>query len=192
MPGLGVRVVKVGGSLFTLSDLGPRLQRWLNQQTPAHDVLLAGGGRWADAIREADARFGLGQQTAHALCVETLRVSARVLAALLPGSPLVIRLPQLRTLLGAESRGSWVFCPYHFLTRWEPRHHPRPLPATWEVTSDSISARLADVLGAGELVLLKSCAPPVEPSAGGYVDQHFAIAAANLARVRQVNFRSAW
>lgn len=190
MPELGVRVVKVGGSLFTLPELGPRLQHWLNQQTPAQHVLLAGGGGWADAVREADARFQLGQQTAHALCVETLRVSARLLAALLPESPLTIRLPRLRQRVKREPRGSWVFCPYHFLTRWEPRHHPQPLPATWDVTSDSISARLAEVLEAGELVLLKSCDPPVEPHAGGYLDPYFAKAAANLARVRQVNFRA--
>ncbi len=185
-----VRVVKVGGSLFTLPDLGPRLRGWLNRQVPARDVLLAGGGRWADAVREADARFGLGQQTSHALCVEALRVSARMLAALLPGCPLVVRLARLRAVLGAERQGRWVFCPHQFMTRWEPRNHPRPLPASWAATSDSISARLAEVLGAGELVLLKSCDPPAEWAAGDYVDPCFATAAANLACVRHVNLRA--
>ena len=61
------------------------------------------------------------------------------------------------------------------------------LPASWDVTSDSIAARAAVVLHASELVLLKSSLPA--ESAGrealarsGFVDAYFPIAAKSLAR----------
>lgn len=183
-----IRVVKVGGSLFDLPDLGPRLSGWLEQQPPARNVLIAGGGVLADAIRVADVRFSLGQQTSHELCLDVLRVSARLLAAIVPGARLQTDWDELQTALRApQTTAVFVFCPRRFILRVDPSRHPRPLPAAWAVTSDSIAARVAESLGATELVLVKS----TDPAAGGsgYVDDYFATAAAGLANVRFVNLR---
>jgi aspartokinase-like uncharacterized kinase len=183
-------VVKLGGSLFDFPDLAPALRRWVEVQPPACHVLVAGGGPFADLIRQADARFSLGEEISHQLCLETLRVTARWLAALLPEAPLRTSLDQLRTEPWPAETRMVVFCPYEFMTRWEPQRHPHPLPASWQVTSDSIAARLAEVLEAEELVLLKSSPPPDgEPVASGYVDQLFTATAAALPRVRFVNLR---
>ena len=67
------------------------------------------------------------------------------------------------------------------------------LPCGWEVTSDSIAARLAQAIGANELVLLKSTLPTGSASRtalaqSGFVDAHFPHAAAGLT-VRAVNLR---
>jgi aspartokinase-like uncharacterized kinase len=68
-----------------------------------------------------------------------------------------------------------------------------PLPHSWDVTSDSIAARVAAELQA-ELVLLKSTPPPSDDlpaaAASGYVDPYFPTAAAGLQSVRFVNLRS--
>jgi aspartokinase-like uncharacterized kinase len=155
-----VRVVKVGGSLLDRPGLGEELRRWLSGQTPAHHILVAGGGGWANLIRQADDRFGLSQQAAHWLCIRALRITARLLAELLPEAALVVELGQLRSC--RPSDGPTIFDPWTFLRSVEP-HLPGPrLPESWDVTSDSIAGRLAMVLAADELVLLKSASPGVE------------------------------
>ena len=70
-----------------------------------------------------------------------------------------------------------------------------PLPHSWDVTSDSIAARLAVLAGADELVLLKSGLPAgsltlAQAAETGYVDRYFPVAAAGVPRVRCVNLRA--
>jgi aspartokinase-like uncharacterized kinase len=56
------------------------------------------------------------------------------------------------------------------------------------VTSDSIAARIAGILDAEELVLLKSADPPAQLQPP-YVDEYFVQAAEGLTCVRSVNLR---
>ena len=183
------RVVKVGGSLFGRSGLAPALRAWLAEQSPATNVLVAGGGELGDVVRAWDARFQLGETRAHWLCVEVLRVTARLLTDLLPECRLVTEFDELRAD-PQEPAGSRtvVLCPAQFLRDVDATIGLPPLPQTWEATSDSVAARLAEALGAGELVLLKSSDPPATGLAGtDYVDAHFATAAKNIPNVRFVN-----
>ena len=80
-----------------------------------------------------------------------------------------------------------------FLRDVEPHAAGRPLPAGWQVTSDSIAARLAEVLAADELVLLKSIDPPSatwqQAAREGLVDAYFPEAVQPLATVRWINLR---
>ena len=64
------------------------------------------------------------------------------------------------------------------LRREEQQQVAGRLPIGWEVTSDSIAARIAELTGSVELVLLKSTLPPAGASvsqlvANGYVDDWF-------------------
>jgi 5-(aminomethyl)-3-furanmethanol phosphate kinase len=182
-----LRVVKLGGSLLDLPDLGSRIHAWLAVQRPGASVFVAGGGILADAIRAADRLHGLDEDTAHWLCVEAMSITARLAAAVLH-VPLVREFDRL-----SDERGCVVFDVQPLLRSHEPLLPGSPLPRGWEVTSDSIAARLADVLLADELVLLKSALPPrcdrAEAAAVGYVDGHFPQAAARLKRIRCVNLR---
>jgi aspartokinase-like uncharacterized kinase len=187
-----IRVVKVGGSLFQFEGLVWTLRKWLAAQPAATNILLAGGGALADAIRDADARFVLTEEASHWLCVEALRVTARLLTALLPEVPLVTTLAELRLQLASRPPpATVVFCPADFLQRDEQQLLGTPLPHAWSVTSDSIAARLAQAVAAGELVLLKSAAPPPDlgAAAADYVDEWFATAARDVPSVRIVNLR---
>jgi aspartokinase-like uncharacterized kinase len=163
-------VVKVGGSLYDWPDLGPRLRRWLDANTPRETILVPGGGPTAEVIRALDRTHHLGEETAHWLALRALAINAELLAALLPGA-CVIDGPDLAELVWEQDRrpvlDAFAFCE-------SDEADPGRLPHTWAVTSDSVAARLAVVAGAGELVLLKSAAPPPGDVAAwaevGYVD----------------------
>ena len=189
------RIVKVGGSLLELPDLGDRLRRWLSEQLPATNILLAGGGTLADEVRSWDQRFQLGQATSHWLCIDLLDVTAQLLSALLPDAYLCWNYAKLCDAISAGDQSTIVFAPAGFLRAEEADLTGLRLPQSWDVTSDSIAARLAEVTAADELVLLKSSLPASYSQQAElgreYVDRNFAHAAQGLSRVRFVNLRDA-
>jgi 5-(aminomethyl)-3-furanmethanol phosphate kinase len=184
---LTVRVIKVGGSLFDFAAFPQAWRRWLAEQPPAVNLLIAGGGQLADVIREADRTWGLGDETAHWLAIDVLAASARLLTAILKDARLEHDWDRLLNGVADREAGPpIVFCPVRFLQQREARFPPHPLPHDWSVTSDSIAARIAGILGAEELVLLKSADPPA-PLQPPYVDEYFVQAAAGLTCVRSIN-----
>jgi aspartokinase-like uncharacterized kinase len=188
--------VKVGGSLLDYAGLPKALARWRDAQPQGVNVWLAGGGPLADAIRRADGLWRLGETTAHWLCIGAMSVTSRLLAALLPDALYTTTWSQLQAAVGTGESRDFVFDVAAFLRDEEPHLPGMPLPCSWNATSDSIAARVAEVLAADELVLLKSRNLPAAAtrhSAEGcrFVDEHFSVAAAKLPVVRCVNLRSA-
>ncbi len=174
-------VVKVGGSLFAQEQLAERLQTFLGEQPPGDYLLLAGGGELVDVLRRWHARHGWDEESSHWAAVRALDVNAWLLHRMLSGS---------RLLESAEEFFHWhqapeaprqqlacvVCAPWGWLCKG-PWGRPLPeLPASWNVTSDSIAAWVACKLQAQRLVLLKSAPPPSSPEEAvqaGYVDPHF-------------------
>lgn len=178
-------VVKVGGSLFDIPRLGERLREWLAGLDADQILLVPGGGPTADAVRALDRSQELGDEKAHWLALEALRLNAHFLANLLPGAAVVADLAQGCGRL-------WVVDCVAFAAADEGR--PGCLPHSWDVTSDSIAARVAVVGGATELVVLKSVDIPdgtrwEEAGRVGWVDPYFGRAVASGLAVRAVNFR---
>jgi aspartokinase-like uncharacterized kinase len=189
-----IRVVKVGGSLFDWPLLPAAFQNWLSNQPPAMNVLLAGGGPFADVVRHADRNFSLGEEKSHWLSIDALGVSARLLAALLTEARLISSFTKLLTELNGTSPTAIILDPHEFLKNDEQSLPGSLLPHTWNVTSDSIAARLAQVLSADELVFLKSAPPPLdsltELAAAGYIDAHLPTMHMNRVTIRFVNLRA--
>lgn len=184
-----VRVVKLGGSLLEWPELAARVRGWLALEPAAIHVFVVGGGTLVDKLRELDRAHAFPPETAHWLAVRAMSLTAGALARWLPDWTLVHAVDELR--LSGSPRPQ-IFDVDRFLREDQARSDA--LPASWEVTSDSIAARLATALGAGELVLLKSALPDGSASheawaQSGYVDSYFPRAAARL-RVRAVNLRS--
>ncbi len=186
----GPLVVKVGGSLFDMPDLGPRLAQWLARLPRREILLVPGGGPVADVVRVYDQRHALGKEKAHWLALYALALNAQFLAALQPGGVVVQH---------------WQDCPQHWRAGRLPIVDPYSfaandegrtgcLPHSWAVTSDSIAARVARVLGASQLILLKSISLPegigwIEAGQRGFVDPHFAEVAGGSLAVFAINFR---
>lgn len=183
-----LRVVKLGGSLLELPDMAARLRRWLGRQTMMPSAVVVGGGRLADAVRELDRLHTPGDDAAHWLAVRAMQTNAQLAAALLPEAAWPVALAELLK----ESPLLSIVDPWRLLRDDDRRFSPCPLPASWQVTSDSIAARLAELCGACELVLLKSALPETASAAAaassGYVDT-FLPRAVSLPHIRCVNLR---
>jgi len=161
------KIVKVGGSLYDLPDLGARLTRWLGSIAAQRVILVPGGGKAADIVRDLDAIHRLGEEAAHWLALGMLQVNAHFLARLLPGA-CVISSPFASTPLGILDAIAFAR---------EDEADPERLPHCWEATSDSLAIRVASIAKAQEVVLLKSVAWSGDDWAAaaraGVVDGHF-------------------
>jgi aspartokinase-like uncharacterized kinase len=167
-------IVKVGGSLLDWPDLAARLEHWLQTLGAPEVILLAGGGRLADAVRDLDRCHHLGEERAHWLALAALGVTARFLAALVAGGE---RVESLEDCAASWQRGRRPVLDLERFAR-DDEGRPGTLPHTWSVTSDSLAARVAQVAGARRLILLKSLTIPApfnwdEASRLGWVDAHF-------------------
>lgn len=185
-----LRIVKVGGSLFDLPDLRQRLEAWRRLQTPAVNLFIAGGGNLAEAIRQLDRLHHLGERDVHWLSIEAMSITAKFLRSLLHVG-LLRTCDEIEDAISDPRPAEWVLDPLVFYDDEEPNLPGTKLPSVASVTSDSIAARLAEVMHAEELVLLKSRLPETaniaSESAAGYVDEFFPAIASKLRRVRCVN-----
>jgi aspartokinase-like uncharacterized kinase len=140
-------VVKVGGGVgrgagvdalralcTTLGELGGR-----------HPLIVVpGGAGFADAVREADRRFGLRAATSHRMAVLGMEQCGWLLSELIPRAVRCADLARARELAGGQTA---VLLPAGLPLD--------ALPASWQVTSDSIAAWVAGQAGADRLVLVK-------------------------------------
>lgn len=136
-------VVKVGGGLGSGAgdDALRALCTTLGELGQRHPLLVVPGGAWfADAVREADRRFGLPATTSHHMAVLGMEQFGWLLGELIPGAA---RSAEPRPAPGRTT----VLLPAALPLE--------TLPASWQVTSDSIAAWVAREAGAGRLVLVK-------------------------------------
>ncbi len=186
-------VIKVGGSLLAKSGLPAALQNWLQNdplvQEKPQRVLIAGGGECVNALRAMDAANPLPAEVTHWAAIDVMDQNARLLATWLEAATLTTNFRRIQS--GAP--GDWVLAPGQFLRQVEPSLPGVRLPVGWEVSSDSIGARLASLLGAS-LVLVKSSPPPLsflqghwkKGAASGYVDPFFPVAAGGQPSINAV------
>jgi aspartokinase-like uncharacterized kinase len=141
-----VWVVKLGGSL----DAAGRLRDWALAlaESPAALIVVPGGGPFADAVRAAQDRWGLDDETAHRMAILAMEQNAHLLCGLSP------RLVPVRHLLSQGPRPS-----YSNTRVWFPAAdllEDRSVAHSWDVTSDSLAAILAGRIGADALALVKA------------------------------------
>ncbi len=170
-------VIKLGGSLFS----SHHLIQWLDALSKTSAIIVPGGGPFADAVRQAQARWQFDDTTAHHLAILAMQQYGRLLAGLCPRLSVATRLEAL-----AQRQTQAIV--------WLP--NPKELdaagiPARWDITSDSLAAWLAGQVQAKHLLLIKSVAELDQPTslaretnlaeavAWGWVDPAFSRYAVN-------------
>jgi 5-(aminomethyl)-3-furanmethanol phosphate kinase len=140
-------VVKVGGGLARGAgdDALRALCRVLGELGERHRLLVVpGGAGFADAVRDHDRRFGLRATTSHHMAILGMEQFGWLLSELIPGAERRADLARAGRL--THGRAS-VLLPARLALD--------ALPASWQVTSDSIAAWVAGQVGADRLVLVK-------------------------------------
>lgn len=183
------RVVKVGGSLLGRRDLIGALSTWFDAQSAGETLVVVGGGRLVDAVRDLDAIRPADPVETHWLCVDLLDITFRLLRDWFPW-PAAHTEAQLEQGLacGFSLEHPTLVAVKSFYGR--DRNGSEPLlPQDWRTTTDSIAALLARQVSADELVLLKSCdiegvTDLGQLASAGVLDEAFPTIARHIASIR--------
>lgn len=144
-------VVKLGGSLQYSKDL----KDWLDVITRYgmnRVVIVPGGGRFADEVRSAQRHWRFDDKTAHRMAILAMHQFGLLLTGL---NPYLRTVPNPEIIQTAEKKDYipvWLPNPAHL--------EQNGLAASWDVTSDSLSAWLATTINAEQLFLVKSVMAP--------------------------------
>ena len=141
----GPTVIKLGGS-FAFS---PRLRDWIGAiaSRAGGIVIVPGGGLFADAVRTAQPTMGFDDRAAHRMGLLAMEQYGCAIASLDE------RLMPAQTLelirQGLDDGKVPVWLPAQMVLG------DAGIPQSWDVTSDSLAAWLADKIGAERLLLVK-------------------------------------
>ena len=140
-------VVKVGGSLAETPGVLRAVCQALGQLGGKHQMLVVpGGGEFADLVRDVDKRYSLSPVTTHRMAVLGMDQYGFLLSELIPNSQKATTLAQTEGIV--KSNKTAVLLPSQFVLE------DCSLRASWDVTSDSIAAYIADQLHAQKLILI--------------------------------------
>jgi 5-(aminomethyl)-3-furanmethanol phosphate kinase len=168
-------VVKLGGSYAFSPHLRDVLSAISAARVPV--VVVPGGGPFADAVREAQPRMGIGDSAAHRMALLAMAQFAEALVSLAAKARgrrschVAASIAAVRETLSQNALPVW--------SPWPMADGIETLPQSWALTSDSLSAWLAGRLGAARLILLKHRDPPEAPiglaeaAKAGIVDRLF-------------------
>lgn len=155
------RIVKLGGSLLDWEGTPRRIKQWLGQQTSAVNLWVTGGGKLVEEIRRFNQQFGIEQSKAHWICLDLMSINGRLLKSWFPDWRLCKSQTEIADALASGHTTNLIVDFARWLEHWQQllgnRMKQSRLTESWDVTSDSCAAYLADSLQADELVLLKSC-----------------------------------
>ena len=144
---MGTAVIKVGGSLSQNPQSLRALCVKLSELAKKHAlVVVPGGGKFADCVRDFDKRFSLSSSVVHRMAILGMDQYGLLLSDLLPDCYVVDKLEDAKRLSGTGRLV--VFLPSRFLFESD------ELENSWDVTSDSIAAYIAGRLHANRVLLV--------------------------------------
>jgi len=145
-------VVKLGGSLLTSGWLKLCLDKLEQRCAVERIVIVPGGGVFADKVRDLQKTFRFNDNIAHEMAILAMQQMALLIKGLKPNFELTGSASEISTQLN-----------HKLCNIWSPtvaELDRAGIKSSWDVTSDSLSAWLANKLGAEELILVKSVTIP--------------------------------
>ena len=140
-------VIKVGGSLAENPPVLKTLCHRLSELSKKHGVIvIPGGGKFADVVREFDQKYALSMDAAHKMAILGMDQFGMLLSQVIPSSCATYSLLDAKRL--SEGKVVPIFLPSQMLFQ------EGPLEPSWDVTSDSIAAYVASQLNAHKLILV--------------------------------------
>lgn len=139
-------VLKVGGSLAEYPASLKKLCNELAVLAKDHKILVVpGGGRFADVVRDFDKTHSLSNTVAHKMAILAMDQFGLFLSDITPNSCVYYSLEKAK---GSPKGALPIFLPSKLMFRKDPLEH------SWDVTSDSIAVYIASVLHARKLILV--------------------------------------
>ncbi|MBN1904092.1 MAG: hypothetical protein JW927_03255 [Deltaproteobacteria bacterium] len=151
---MSVTVIKVGGSLQKSKNLNALCAQLGNIGKHHRILIIPGGGFFADAVRNSAQSFDLDQDASHWMAILAMNQYGYLLSSLIPHSICTENLDE--ALNCADKYQPVILLPYKLMKGKD------PLPHSWDVTSDSIAAWIAEYIKAERLVLVKSTDIPAK------------------------------
>ncbi|TPK46566.1 MULTISPECIES: (5-formylfuran-3-yl)methyl phosphate synthase [unclassified Mesorhizobium] len=167
---LGRAVVKLGGSTAHAAEMTSWIAALAGSRLPI--VIVPGGGLFADQVRETQTRMDFSDTAAHAMAILAMEQFGQII---LDRDERLTPARSLEEIVRALDEGK--------VPVWLPSSLALPapdLPASWDITSDSLAAWLGGKLGANALLLIKQTDAffdndtPDSLKARGIVDPGFA------------------
>ncbi len=140
-------VIKIGGSLALQPEKLRALCEKIGALSKKHRlVVVAGGGEFADTVRELDERFHLSRAASHRMAILGMDQYGLLLADLFSHAVTVIGFKDVEE---AHAAGKLpIFLPSTLMFRED------PLENSWDITSDSVAVYLAAQLQAKTVLLV--------------------------------------
>ena len=138
-------VVKLGGSTASHDEFGLWIAALAGSSLP--HVIVPGGGPFADHVRDAQKRMAFSDTAAHAMAILAMEQFGHVI---------LDRHERFYPARSADEIGRALQAGK--IAVWLPSAMAVPardIPASWDITSDSLAAWLAGRLGAAALLLIK-------------------------------------
>ncbi len=140
-------VIKIGGRLAEDPERLRALCTKLSEFAKKYEIVVVpGGGRFADVVRDFDQRFNLSSGISHRMAILGMDQFGLLLAQIIPNSCATYLLSDAKQL--SEIGVVPIFLPSRLMFRED------PLENSWNVTSDSIAAYVARRLHVAKVLLV--------------------------------------
>lgn len=142
-------IIKIGGSL-SRSDVLVDCLNTLEKNYQGRAVIVPGGGAFADQVRLAQQHWQFDDYTAHRMALLAMQQTALMIKGLKADFVVVQSVAAMHSQLDLRKTVIWLPDIVEL--------DNAGIAASWDISSDSLAAWLANALSASELILIKSAA----------------------------------